>query len=82
MSDAAESGPSEPKRSRMEILWGFCLFCQKEDKAKHLWENPSSYEQVLSCIHTRGKYGDGEYLERSRQLSDISASSIKEKGGT
>ena len=82
MSDAAESGPSEPKRSRMEILWGLCLFCQKEDKAKHLWVNPSSYEQVLSCIHTCGKYGDGEYPERSRQLSDISASSIKEKGGT
>ena len=53
-----------------------------QDKSKHLWENPSSYEQVLSCIHTRGKYVGEEYPERSRQLSDISSSSTKERGGT
>ena len=82
MSDAAGDGPSNPKRPRMEMLWDLCIVCQKDDKSKHLWEKPSSYEQILTCIHTRGKYGDGVYPERSRQLADISITLMKDKGAT
>ena len=59
----------------MEMLWDLCIVCQKDDKSKHLWEKPSSYKQMLTCIHTRGIYP-----EKSRQLADISITLMKDKG--
>ena len=59
-----------------------CIVYQKDVKSKYLWEKPSSYEQMLTCIHIRGKYGGDVYPERSRQLADISITLMKDKGAT
>ena len=69
----SDCGPRDPKRPCMNILWELCIICQTEGKS-------SVHEETSSdAIHTRGKFGDGLYIETSRKLACISASDMNQR---